>query len=72
MPKDEDNIIIRYTEEEAEADGLKLRLGPHLFCTTNLARRLAASTTDAGPRQSRDSSHSSETTCHESSPSWRR
>jgi hypothetical protein len=37
------NIIFRYTEEEAEADGIKLRLGTHLFCTTNLARRLAPS-----------------------------
>jgi hypothetical protein len=46
MPTDEDNIIYRYTEEQAEADGIKIRLGPYLFCTTNLAQRLAPSATN--------------------------
>jgi hypothetical protein len=39
----ENNIIDRYTSEDAIEDGVKIELAPRLYCTTNLARRLAPS-----------------------------
>jgi hypothetical protein len=39
----EDTIIDQYMSEEAIEDGIKIQLAPRLYCTTNLAQRLAPS-----------------------------
>lgn len=39
----EDDVVFRYTNEQAIADGIKVRLGPRLFATTNLCITLAPS-----------------------------
>jgi len=37
----DDDVISRYTNQQAIEDGIKIDLGPHLFATTNLCRTLA-------------------------------
>lgn len=39
--QDEWDVIFRYSNEQAVADGVKIALAPRLYCTTNLALRLA-------------------------------
>ncbi len=44
-----DEIIYRYTSEDAIEDGTKIEIAPRLYCTTHLARRIAPSReTEAG------------------------
>jgi len=50
----DETVIVTYTEEQAIADGIKLQLGPRLFCTTNLARRLAPSPFQLHPQPQAD------------------
>jgi hypothetical protein len=42
IPEDS-TIIDRYTAENAVADGVNIRIAERLYCTTDLARRLAPS-----------------------------
>ena len=45
----DDHIISRYTSQDAVEDGVKIELRPGLYCTSNLALRLAPSAdTEAG------------------------
>jgi hypothetical protein len=49
MEPEQKNVIYHYTSDDAVEDGWKVRVAPHLYCTVNLARRLAPSAdTEAG------------------------
>jgi hypothetical protein len=49
MGTTDSNTIYSYTAEDAVEDGFKIEFGPGLYCTLNLARRLAPSAdTQAG------------------------
>jgi len=49
MGTTDSNIIDRYMAEDAVEDGFKIQFRPGLYCTINLARRLAPSAdTEAG------------------------
>ena len=43
---DKDVTVFTYTNEQAIADGIKIRMGERVFCTTNLWNRLLESVPD--------------------------